>query len=409
MRAAGLIVRPRVRRIRCLVVGVVLALGATATSAGAASSSPAPTPIVSSSLIQATQQLAWTVTLASPLSQEAGRRTGDRLCLLVERPDNGSVSGQVCVAPPSRRGGRSPQLTFQRVTARGPGLARAITATVRPAGSRRLTASFLPGAIGNPYRTLRWQTVSTLAAPPCTPPRLGATRCAVPFPARPALLRLHAPQLVGCTADGPSLVYDRPAAGREIALTFDDGPWYQTPAFLTLLEHYETPATFFQIGRQISEFGEEGAIERRMLADGDMIGDHTWSHADVAGAGAFARSQIEDAAAAIRGDTGGFEPCLFRAPSGALSPTVIAEARDMGFTTIQWNIDPRDWARPGVGEIESNVIDNARPGAIVEMHDGGGDRSQTLAALPDIITTLRGRGYRFVTVTQLLGQRLVYR
>jgi peptidoglycan/xylan/chitin deacetylase (PgdA/CDA1 family) len=81
----------------------------------------------------------------------------------------------------------------------------------------------------------------------------------------------------------------------------------------------------------------------------------------------------------------------------------------MGFTTIQWNIDPRDWARPGVGEIESNVIDNARPGAIVEMHDGGGDRSQTLAALPDIITTLRGRGYRFVTVTQLLGQRLVYR
>ena len=71
--------------------------------------------------------------------------------------------------------------------------------------------------------------------------------------------------------------------------------------------------------------------------------------------------------------------------------------------------DPRDWARPGVGEIESNVIDNAQPGAIVELHDGGGDRSETLAALPDIISTLRGRGYVFVTVTQLLGQQLIYR
>ena len=408
MQAAGLIVRRRVRRICWLVVGVVSALGAAAGSVGAAPVSPAPTPIVSSSLVQATQKLVWTVTLASPVSPAAVQRAGGQLCLLVERPSNGSVSGQVCLAP-SPKGGRVPQLTFQRVTARGPGAARAIAATVTRAGSRQLTASFLPGAIDNAYRMLRWQTVSAVAAPPCTPPRKGATRCAILAPARPALLRLDTPQVVGCTADGPSLVYDRPAAGREIALTFDDGPWYQTPAFLTLLERYGVPATFFQIGRQISEFGEEGALERRMLADGDMIGDHTWSHPDVSGAGAFARSQIEDAAAAIRQATGGFEPCLFRAPYGALSPALLAEARELGFTTIQWDIDPRDWARPGVGEIESNVIDNARPGAIVELHDGGGDRSQTLAALPDIITTLGGRGYRFVTVTQLLGQRLIYR
>lgn len=146
-----------------------------------------------------------------------------------------------------------------------------------------------------------------------------------------------------------------------------------------------------------------------MLADGDMVGDHTWSHPDVAGAGVFARDQIVDAADAIRTATRGFTPCLFRAPYGALSPALISEARSLGYTTIQWNIDPRDWALPGVAEIESNVIDNARPGAIVEMHDGGGDRSETLAALPDIIDTLRARGYRFVTVTQLLGQRLLYR
>jgi peptidoglycan/xylan/chitin deacetylase (PgdA/CDA1 family) len=80
----------------------------------------------------------------------------------------------------------------------------------------------------------------------------------------------------------------------------------------------------------------------------------------------------------------------------------------MGFTTIQWDIDPRDWARPGVAEIETNVIDNAHPGAIVEMHDGGGNRSETLAALPTIIASLRHRGYRFVTVDQMLEYRLTY-
>ena len=408
MQPARPIVRPRVRRIRGFGVGVGLALATSAASAGAAPVSPAPTPIASSSLVQATQRLVWTVTLASPFSPAALQRAGGRLCLLVERPGNRSVSGQVCVVAP-RPGGPSPRLTFQRVTAAGPGPAAPIAATVTRAGSRELTASFLPGAIGNAYRPLRWQTLSALAAPPCTPPRPGATRCALLFPARPALLRLHTPQLVGCSAGGPPLVYDRPAAGRVIALTFDDGPWYQTPAFLTLLEHYRAPATFFEIGRQISEYGEEGAIERRMLADGDMIGDHTWSHADVAGAGVFARTQIEETASAIQRVTGGFVPCLFRAPYGALSPALIAEARGLGFTAIQWNIDPRDWARPGVSEIASNVIDNARPGAIVELHDGGGDRSQTLAALPEIIRTLRGRGYRFVTVTQLLGQRLIYR
>ena len=81
----------------------------------------------------------------------------------------------------------------------------------------------------------------------------------------------------------------------------------------------------------------------------------------------------------------------------------------MGFTTIQWDIDPRDWARPGINAIYDNVVANAHPGAIIIQHDGGGDRSETLAALPREIQTLSSRGYRFVTVTQLLGQSLIYR
>jgi peptidoglycan/xylan/chitin deacetylase (PgdA/CDA1 family) len=145
-----------------------------------------------------------------------------------------------------------------------------------------------------------------------------------------------------------------------------------------------------------------------MLADGDMIGDHTWSHANVSGDGPFATGQIASTASAIRALTG-FTPCLFRAPGGSVSGALIAEARSMGFTTINWDIDPRDWARPGTGAILSNVLANAHPGAIVIQHDGGGDRSETLAALPQEIAALRSRGYQFVTITELLGQRLIYK
>ena len=92
-----------------------------------------------------------------------------------------------------------------------------------------------------------------------------------------------------------------------------------------------------------------------MLADGDMIGDHTWSHANVAGAGPFAAgADLADG----RGDPRhhrGFTPCLFRAPGGAVSGALISQARSMGFTTIEWDVDPRDWARPGTAAIYSTT------------------------------------------------------
>jgi peptidoglycan/xylan/chitin deacetylase (PgdA/CDA1 family) len=93
-----------------------------------------------------------------------------------------------------------------------------------------------------------------------------------------ALARLHVPVLVGCVPAGPSLVYDGSPSLHEIALTFDDGPWSTPPTidFVNRLAHYHVPGTFFEIGRQIPEFDPTGAVERAMLANGDMIGDHTW-------------------------------------------------------------------------------------------------------------------------------------
>jgi peptidoglycan/xylan/chitin deacetylase (PgdA/CDA1 family) len=391
------------RPARLLAVAAVLVLGATpARAAGVAHT---PLGVRAASLTQDGQQLVWRVQLDHPFSPTAMKRAGRTLCLVIERASDGSVSGVLCVEPP--RDARHPQLDYMSVTAGGRGPGRSIAATVGRSSASNLIATFLPSAVRVGYYPVRWQVLTTLAVPACVPSTPNALGCTAWYPAKSALVKLHVPQLIGCVASGPPFVFNGPTNRREIALTFDDGPWPDTPQFLDILERQHVPATFFQIGEQVGTFGR--TVDRRMLADGDMIGDHTWSHANVSGAGPFATAQISQTAAAIRQATGGFSPCLFRAPGGAFSSALISEARSIGFTTIQWNIDPRDWARPGTAAIYQNVVNNARPGAIVIQHDGGGDRSQTLTALPQEIATLRGRGYQFVTVTQLLGQQLIYK
>jgi peptidoglycan/xylan/chitin deacetylase (PgdA/CDA1 family) len=283
-----------------------------------------------------------------------------------------------------------------------------ISASVTRGGLRELNATFMPASIGIDYRPIRWQVISTLRPPGCVPAVPARIGCYVLFPARPALADLHTPQVVGCVPSGSPFVNSGPSNRRVIALTFDDGPWADTSQFLDVLEREHVPATFFEVGSEIATYGQGGAIERRMLADGDMIGDHTWDHAIVAGGGPFASGEISRTATAIAQATG-FTPCLFRAPYGAVSGPLISDARSLGFTTIQWDIDPRDWALPGTGAIYQNVVSNAHNGAIVLQHDGGGNRSETLAALPQEIDTLRREGYRFVTITDLLGMQLIYR
>jgi peptidoglycan/xylan/chitin deacetylase (PgdA/CDA1 family) len=392
-----------------LVVGVLVVAVA---AAGAQASGPASAPLAVqiASLTQSGQDVIWSLEMRTPFSPQALGAAGRSLCLVIEHFKGGAPTGQLCLVGP-RPGSATARLQYRRIIASAPGKTRVgppsiIAATVTRTGSRQLSATFLPAAIHSGYAPVRWQVQSTLSAPHCTTP--ASAGCVSLWPAKGKIAPLHPAQPTGCAAGGLPFVGGITTGRREIALTFDDGPWYQTPEFLSLLERYRVPATFFEVGEHIAQFGEGGAIERRMLADGDMIGDHTWSHIVVAGAGATAASQIEATAGAIRRATHGFTPCLFRAPDGAVSPALITEARSLGFTTIQWDIDPRDWALPGVGAIESNVLANAHPGAIVIMHDGGGDRSETLAALPHIIDTLRARGYTFVTVTQLLGLPLLY-
>jgi peptidoglycan/xylan/chitin deacetylase (PgdA/CDA1 family) len=380
--------RRRVGATLAIALALSTATLVLSTAAGARHRAAQPTAIGSASLVQDGQQLVWSVTLDGPFSAAGLEHDRRSLCLLVE-PRRGSQSS-LCVAP-GRRGIALLYAAGKRI--------RKIGATVTRSGPDQMTATFLPSEVGLSYSSVGWQAAS------------GLGKTTVEYPAHRAVAKLHVPQLVGCVPSGSSLVYSGPTNRREIALSFDDGPWGTPPAtaFISLLAHYHAPATFFEIGRQIPEYDPTGSVERAMLANGDMIGDHTWSHPDMADLSpAEQTSELEETIAAIRHATG-FTPCLWRPPYGAISPSLVALARKLGLITVMWNIDPRDWAEPGVGEIEGNVIENARNGGITEMHFGGGPRYETLDALPDIITTLRARGYRFVTLAQMLGLRMIYK
>jgi peptidoglycan/xylan/chitin deacetylase (PgdA/CDA1 family) len=190
------------------------------------------------------------------------------------------------------------------------------------------------------------------------------------------------------------------AQHRLVALTFDDGPGPYTATVLDTLQRLRVPATFFVVGRELSAFGD-ATIERQAAA-GLPVGDHTEAHANLAQLSPRdQRAQIDDAAREIAA-AGASRPRLFRPPYGsydAVTKTLLARRR---LLTVLWSVDSRDYLRPGVPAIVQNVVGSVKPGSIVLMHDAGGDRSQTIAALPAIVATLRRRGYTFVTIPRLL-------
>jgi len=204
----------------------------------------------------------------------------------------------------------------------------------------------------------------------------------------------------GCTRHGSSLRTHGWRGRRKVALTFDDGPWSDTPAFVRVLEHHHVRATFFDVGQHVR--GQDGLL-RRTLRDGDAIGDHSLTHPDLVRVPGRVSRELGLTSAIIHHTSGGYRPCLFRPPYGAYNASIVARARADGMTTILWDVDPRDWSRPGSRAIESRIMAQVRPGSIILMHDGGGPRGQTLRALPRVISRLRRRGFGLVTVPELLG------
>ena len=187
--------------------------------------------------------------------------------------------------------------------------------------------------------------------------------------------------------------------GRDIALTFDDGPGPYTPGVLSVLEQYRVKATFFAIGKMERYFG---ASTVREIRDGDAIGDHTEDHPELARLSAHEQhEQLFEQLARIE-LLGGQRPRLFRPPYGSFNATTMRELRSLKLLMVLWSVDTGDYLQPGAPAIVQRALAGARPGAILLMHDGGGYREQTIAALPGIIRGLRARGFHLVTVPQLL-------
>jgi peptidoglycan/xylan/chitin deacetylase (PgdA/CDA1 family) len=186
----------------------------------------------------------------------------------------------------------------------------------------------------------------------------------------------------------------------EIALTFDDGPNpYYTPLILDILKKYNVKATFFCIGRQVAAYPT--LVKQEYMA-GHLIGNHSWSHPDMALlAPANINLQLVSTSNAIQEATG-VRPIYFRPPYGIMSVPVLTQAYHLGLTTVIWNDEARDWQLPGMNVIVERILGLARNGAIVLLHDGGGNRSQTVAALPYIIKGLRARGFQLVTIAQMM-------
>ena len=182
---------------------------------------------------------------------------------------------------------------------------------------------------------------------------------------------------------------------KTIALTIDDGP---SPVYtwqvLQILEKYKVTAAFSMIGRNAARYP---AVAREVAQAGHVIVNHTWDHSNIGlMPAALVSDEISRAADAISAATGQW-PLWFRAPYGSWSPEVLRYCADTGLYPLDWSVDPRDWSRPGTNSIISNILRNTRTGSIILEHDGGGDRSQTVAALRIVIPRLLDEGYRFST------------
>ena len=194
------------------------------------------------------------------------------------------------------------------------------------------------------------------------------------------------------TEDGQPILY----------LTFDDGPQPDsTKALLDIFDQYDAEVTFFNIGKSVKRWPD---LVRESASRGHYIADHTWDHGSLEG---MTHEQFVDEVERTRqaildaaGDlfTLDHNVRYVRPPYGATDDHTRAYAAELGMTIVLWTVDPQDWRRPGAKVVADHILSHASPGAIILSHDGGGDRSQTIAAYQTVLPQLQAQGYVFRTI-----------
>ena len=200
-------------------------------------------------------------------------------------------------------------------------------------------------------------------------------------------------------AQKPATWFSVNVDGPYIAMTFDDGPSPETtPRLLDILKQRNIKATFFMIGQNAER---NPAIVQRILAEGHEIGNHSWTHPQLSKlSDEKVTEEINKTQAAIK-NASGYTPVLLRPPYGAITARQKQWIeQQFGLSVIIWSVDPFDWKRPGVSVIEQRILAGARPGAIILSHD---IHKQTVDAMPATLDALAAKGFKFVTVSQLIA------
>ena len=186
---------------------------------------------------------------------------------------------------------------------------------------------------------------------------------------------------------------------KPIALTFDDGPWpHSTSQVLSVLKKNNIKATFFVVGRQVKQYPQ---LTKQIVAEGHAIANHTWSHQYHKFNEAAAARELDSTTSLIHKLTG-VKTVLFRPPAGILTNGLVAYAHKKKYSVVMWSADSLDWRYRSTPALMNSVLKAAKPGGIILLHDGGGDRSKTVQALPQLIAQLKKQGYQFVTVPDLM-------
>ena len=367
--------------------------------AGSGSSQPPENPVKSASVFQKGRQLLFRITVRPEVVIKDMQRMPDttkpsaRYLCAEFSPSPDKATKRLCV------GGRNRTYESIGLTLVGPDGGkisdRAVAARVERVSDHIVEVALLPGRVGITPGRYRWRAI--YADPDC-----GRTpdECAGRLPAGGwNAYRVRRVDPVGCTGGNGQVVRQGPRGKKQIALTFDDGPSTYTRQVLSILRRKKAKGTFFVIGSAVSA---NPSTARRIVAEGHEIANHSYSHPILPSA-----SELRRTSRVVR-DVTRFKPCLFRPPYGAIDGRLAADAGALKMKSILWDVDTNDWRTPGSGSIYSSIV-GAGSGSIVLMHDGGGYRSQTVAALGPAISNLRSRGYRLVTVSKLLGNRTIYR
>lgn len=391
---------PRARRVaRWALVFFMGLLVSLALVAGSGSSSPPENPVKSTTVFQKGRQLIFRITIRPEVVIKEMQRMPDTskpgaryLCTEFTPPAD-RPTRRLCVGGENRT---YSTIGLTLVGGSGETISdRAVPARVERVSDHIVEVGLLPGRAGLTPARYRWRAV--YSDPECG---RSPAECSGRLPEGERFIyRVRPVDPVGCTGGNGQVVRSGPGGARRVALTFDDGPSPYTRQVLSILRQKKAKGTFFVIGSAVAA---DPSTARRIVAQGHEIANHSYSHPVLPSAGELSSTNR------IIERTTRFRPCLFRPPYGAIDGRLAADAGAQKMKSVLWDIDTNDWRTPGSGSIYSSIV-SAGSGSIVLMHDGGGYRGQTVAALGPAIANLRSRGFKLVTVSKLLGNRTIYR